>query len=294
MSRMAYVNGEYKRVADASVSIQDRGYQFSDGVYEVTAIVKGVPIDFDLHMERLKRSCKEISIALPMPINAMRIVMRELLRKNRMLGQDAVLYQQITRGVATRAHPFPSHTKPSFVMQVFPSRTPAPKAYARGGKVITYPDIRWDQRHIKSVSLLPNVLAMQQAKSKGNDEAWLVDTTRHIVTEASASNAFIIQGNTLRTHPEDNWILSGVTRKVVLKLAAKLKLKVVEKAFTVDEALEADEAFITSTTKGVFPIVEIDKQSIGKGVPGLHTKALIMAYAEHIAETVQAAHNTSL
>jgi len=267
MSRIAYVNGRYVPHADAAVHVEDRGYQFADGVYEVCAIVDGLLIDETLHLDRLDRSLGELQIAAPMGRSALKVVMREVVRRNRI--RNGMVYMQVTRGVARRDHPFPKGIKPALVVT---ARAIAPEkieANNRNGvAVATVPDIRWGRCDIKSVSLLPNVLAKQAAREAGAYEAWLVDKDG-FVTEGSSTNAWIVdaEGN-LVTRDVTNNILRGVTRTSLFTVAKAAGIPIVERRFTVDEAKRAREAFISSATGYATPVVRIDDAVIGNGQPG--------------------------
>jgi D-alanine transaminase len=267
MSRVAYVNGRYVPHREASVHIEDRGYQFADGVYEVVCVQGGRIIDEEPHLERLERSLCELRIALPMGRPAMRHVTRELLRRNRV--DDGIVYTQITRGVARRDHPFPaSGTPPSIVMTSRRIKPQDPKLFEQGIAVISTPDIRWQRCDIKSVSLLPNILAKQQAREAGAYEAWFVDRDGN-VTEGSSTNAWIVtRDGELVTRQLGSAILGGVTRRSLIRLAGESQIKVVERPFTLDEARQAREAFLTSTTSFVIPIVKLDGKPVGAGTPG--------------------------
>jgi D-alanine transaminase len=267
MSRVAYVNGRYLPHREASVHIEDRGYQFADGVYEVVCVQGGRVIDEEPHLERLERSLRELRIAMPMGRPAMRHVTRELLRRNRV--DDGIVYTQITRGVARRDHPFPaSGTPPSIVMTSRRIKPQDPKLFQQGIAVISTPDIRWQRCDIKSVSLLPNILAKQQAREAGAYEAWFVDRDGN-VTEGSSTNAWIVtRDGELVTRQLGSAILGGVTRRSLIRLAGESQIKVVERPFTLDEARQAREAFLTSTTSFVIPIVKLDGKPVGAGTPG--------------------------
>lgn len=279
MPRISYVNGQYLRHARAAVHVEDRGYQFSDAVYEVIAIVGDRLIDETLHFERLERSLSELQI--PMPFSRAHFVLkiRELLRLNRV--RNGSLYLQVSRGVARRDHKFPAHAVPSVVMTVRPLSPPPADLVENGVAVITVPDIRWKRPDIKSVALLPNVLAKQQAVRSGAYEGWQVDE-KGIVTEGTSTNAWIIAGDRLITHPPDRAILNGVTRLALLEIAVELGLSIEERPFSADEARAADEAFLTSTTAFVMPVVRIDDDAIGDGRPGRYTRALVERYNGHL------------
>jgi len=264
MSRVAYVNGRYVRHAEAGVSIDDRAFLFSDGIYEVIEIYQGALIDERGHLDRLARSAGELRLTPPLGEAALRFVMRELVARNRV--QFGHVYLQITRGAARREHTFPPAGTPTTLVAFARSHDPdAGEAKARKGvNAITLPDIRWKRPDIKTVSLLPNVLAKQQAKEAGAYEAWLVDADG-FVTEGASSNAWIVdKTGALRTHPADSSILSGITRARILEIARAKGIPVIERAFTVAETHEAAEAFISGATTLVMPIVRLDGRPIGQ------------------------------
>jgi D-alanine transaminase len=278
MSRVAYVNGRYRPHAEASVHVEDRGYQFADGVYEVIAIANGALIDETPHLDRLERSLGELSIARPMSRRALRLVMREVIRRNDV--SNGIIYLQVTRGVARRDHPFPQGVAPSLVMTARRSRPISEATLAKGVGVITIPDIRWERCDIKSIGLLPNILGKQAARQAGAFEAWMVDR-QGMVTEGTSTNAWIVTAdNTLVTREVGTAILNGVTRLAVRSAAQAAGVSLVERAFSVAEAKAAREAFLTSTTAQVLPIVSIDGERIGNGKPGPLTLALHAAYAQ--------------
>ena len=279
MPRISYVNGQYVRHDMAMVHIEDRGYQFADAVYEVIAIVGGRMVDENLHFARMARSLGEIRIAMPFSQAHFRIKIAELLRLNRQTS--GALYIQVSRGVAPRDHKLPQGIKPSVVMTVRPLRVPARKLTDEGVAVITVPDMRWKRPDIKSVSLLPNILAKDEAVRRNVYEAWQVDDAG-MVTEGTSTNAWIIKGDRLITYPAVSAILNGVTRLALIALASGLGLRLEERAFSADEARAADEAFLTSTTAFVMPIVRIDDAVIGDGKPGAKTRALLAAYTAHL------------
>lgn len=276
MSRVAYVNGQYVPFAKASVHIEDRGYQLSDGVYEVMAVKGGRPRRAERHLARLDRSLGALKIALPMSHQALRVVIEEVVRRNRIV--DGMVYLQVTRGVAKRDHAFPKAAKPSLVLTARATR-PRTAQWQKGVAVITIPDIRWKRPDIKSISLLPNVLGKQQAAEAGAFEAWMVGDDGTI-TEGTSTTAWIVTKNgEVVTRKADTAILPGVTRAVLRDSAGKKGVKVVERPFTVAEAKRAAEAFLTSTTSAVMPVVKIDEAKIGDGKPGPVTRR-IMAFME--------------
>jgi D-alanine transaminase len=278
MSRVAYVNGAYVPLRSAAISIMDRGFQFADSIYEVWAVRGGRMFDEDEHMARLRRSLAELRIRPPMDETSMMAVMRETMRRNRV--RDGIVYVQVSRGAATRDHVFPAvGTKPTLVVTAKNlDRNAIAKRAAIGIKVITTPETRWERRDIKSVNLLPNVLARQGAKEKGAFEAWFVDADG-LVTEGTSSTAWIVDASgVIRTRGLSHDLLHGVTRAVVLKLARERQMKVEERPFTVEEAKGAREAFITAASNAATPVIEIDGIAIGDGRPGLVTEALRAAY----------------
>ena len=278
MARTAYVDGRYRPLAEAGVSVEDRGFQFADAIYEVWAVRGGRLLDMDGHLARLKRSLGEIRVRAPMTDAALVAVLEETRRRNRV--RDGIVYLQISRGAAPRDHAFPSpEVKPTLVITAKPLDRRAFEARAEAGvKIITLPDERWARCDIKTVSLLPNVLAKQKAREAGAFEAWLVDD-EGFVTEGTSSNAWIVdaQGR-LRTRDLSNAILHGVTRAAVKKLAEERQMIVLEQAFTLAEARDAKEAFLTSAANAVMPIVAIDGASIGKGKPGAIARVLRAVY----------------
>jgi len=274
LSRIAYVNGRYLPLAQASVNVEDRGYQFSDGVYEVCEVRGGRLVDERRHIERLRRSLSELRIAMPMSDAALGVVLRETVRRNKV--RWGIVYLQVNRGVAHRDHAFPpAGTSPSVVVTARNlDAAGADRMAADGVAVITVPDNRWERVDIKSVSLLPNVLAKQAAREQGAREAWFVDKQGR-VTEGSSSNAWIVtrDGKVVTRHA-DHAILKGITRAVVIDALKEQGLELEERAFTVDEALAAREAFITSASQVVLPVVRIDGKPVGNGAPGLIASAL--------------------
>jgi D-alanine transaminase len=281
MSRIAYVNGRYLPQRAAAVHVEDRGYQFSDGVYEVCEVRGGCMIDQRRHLARLKRSLQELRIEMPMSEAALAIVMRECIRRNRVL--DGIIYLQNTRGVAPRDHGFPPPgTRPSVVVTAHGIDVAGNERIAADGvAVITVPDNRWQRVDIKSISLLPNVLAKQAAREKGAKEAWFVDGGGHI-TEGSSSNAWIVtRSGKVVTRPADNGILRGITRTVLIGVIRAQGLEFEERPFTVEEAYGAREAFLTSASQIVMPVVRIDDRPVGNGAPGSVATALRAEFHHH-------------
>lgn len=267
MPRIAFVNGRYVPHADACVHVEDRGYQFADGVYEVCEVARGYIMDMARHLGRLDRSLKELQMASPMSRAALEIVIAEVVRRNRV--RNGLVYLQVTRGVARRDFLFPVDTKPSLVIlakKIDPAINA--KRAEHGIKVITVPENRWERVDIKSVGLLPNVLAKEKARAAGAQEAWFVDTEGN-VKEGGSSNAWIVTPDgVLVTRPAEHGILRGITRTTLFEVAASLGLKIEERGFSVAEAKAAREAFITSATTVVLPVVEIDGAPVANGHPG--------------------------
>lgn len=287
MPRIAYVNGRYERHAEAAIHVEDRGYQFADGVYEVCEVARGYIMDMTRHLDRLDRSLSELRIAWPMARRALEMVIAEVIRRNRI--ENGLVYLQVTRGVAPRDHYFPaSDTPPALVItakNINPTATA--KRAAAGIKVITVPENRWERVDIKTVGLLPNVLAKQAAKEAGAIEAWFIDPDG-TVKEGASTNAWIVtRDGKLVTRPAEFGILRGVTRATIIDVARKLGLEIEERRFSVDEAKAAKEAFISSATTLAMPVVEIDGASVANGHPGEITLSLREAFFD-IAEKTPA------
>ncbi|WP_422366798.1 D-amino-acid transaminase [Pelagibius sp.] len=280
MPRQAYVNGRYRPHGDAAVHIEDRGYQFADGVYEVVPVYNGILVDEDLHLDRLDRSLRELRIEAPMSRASMKLVARELMRRNRL--SNGFLYMQVTRGVAPRDHKFPKNATPSLVMTTRQMKPHSAAMLNNGLKVITVPDERWARCDIKSVSLLPNILGKQAAVDAGADDAWQVDGEGQ-VTEGTSNNAWIVtEGNQVVTRNANNAILNGITRITLLELIKAEGYELVERSFSVEEAKAAREAFLTSSTSFVLPITQIDDQPVGNGHPGILTGKLRQHYLDYM------------
>ena len=280
MSRVAYVNGSYSPHGEAVVHIEDRGFQFADGVYEVWAVFDGRLADFDEHMTRLHRSLTALRIAIPMSVAALTQVLRETIRRNRV--RNGLVYLQVTRGTARRDHPFPAaHTPPSVIVTAKSVNLSRGEAQAlKGVAVLTQPDIRWGRCDIKTVGLLPNVLAKQAAREAGAYECLMYDEMG-LVTEGSSTNAWIIdETGRLRTRDTQANILGGITRTAILKLVVQEGIELDERAFSVDEAKRAREAFFTAAGAFVMPAVSIDGVKIGDGRPGPITSRLRELYLD--------------
>jgi D-alanine transaminase len=261
--------------------VEDRGYQFADGVYEVCEVRGGRLVDERRHIDRLERSLSELRIAMPMRRNALGMVLRETVARNRV--RDGIVYLQVSRGVARRDHAFPAAgTLPSMVVTARNHDLDRLEAGAGDGiAVVSVPDNRWERVDIKSVGLLPNVLAKQTAREQGAKEAWFVDA-KGFVTEGSSTNAWIVtRDGAVVTRPADFGILRGITRTIVLEVIAEHGLKLEERPFTMDEAYAAREAFITSATQFVTPVVRIDGKPVANGAPGLIASALRRDFHDH-------------
>lgn len=282
MSRIAYVDGVYRPHGEAAVHIEDRGYQFADGVYEVIAVRAGKLVDEALHLVRLRRSLSELRIEGSLANAPLKVVLREVIRRNGVV--NGIVYLQITRGIAPRDHGFPKAARPILVVTARRSRPPSLKLVEEGISVVTIPDIRWQRCDIKTISLVANVLGKQQAREAGAYEAWMVDGEGRI-TEGTSTNAWIVTAdNQIVTRAAENAILDGVTRQALIAVLKRGGYKLVERPFTVAEAKSAREAFLTSTTSDLLPVVSIDGQPVANGVPGILTQKLRDDYLAHVAE----------
>ena len=278
MSRITYVNGRYVPHWQARVHVEDRGYQFADGVYEVCEIWDGHLVDETRHLDRLERSLRELSIRMPMRREALRIVLREVVRRNRV--GDGLVYMQVTRGVARRDHAFPpDSTKPALVVTARSvPREKGDRLAEEGVGVITLPDNRWERVDIKSIGLLPNAIAKQKAKLAGAREAWFVDRDGYVTEGASTTAWIVTEEGTLLTRPNGTEILPGVTRLTAAEVARRLGHTIEERKFTVAEAKSAREAFITAASTIVMPIVSIDGEPVANGHPGAIATELRAAF----------------
>jgi D-alanine transaminase len=283
LEQIVYVDGAFVPVAEAKVSVFDRGFLFADGIYEVSAVLDGRLIDNDAHLARLERSVGEIKLALPETLERIVELQKELIARNSLA--DGMIYMQVTRGaVVPRDFAFPKHAKPTFVMFTSAKDIVGAASAKTGIGVITVPDIRWARRDIKSVALLAQVLAKQAAAEAGAGEAWMIEDGK--VTEGGSSSAFILtQDDVLVTRQNSSAILPGCTRKAVMKLAEERQLRVEERAFSVAEALAAKEAFVTSASLFVQGVVTIDGQTVANGKPGPMTNRLREIYVEFARAT---------
>ena len=280
MNRIVYVNGAYMPEQEATVSIFDRGFLMADGVYEVTSVLQGKLIDFEGHAQRLKRSLDALDMAMPMPIDELLGVHRELVARNGI--EEGMIYLQVTRGSAgDRDFAFPDPEETHVTLVIFTQKktgladSPAAKT---GIKVISIDDIRWGRRDIKTVQLLYPSMGKMMAKKAGADDAWMVQDG--FDTEGTSNNAYIVKNGQIITRALSNDILHGITRSAVLRFAEEAQMELVERNFTIDEAQSADEAFVTSASTFVMPVVEIDGQTLGAGMPGPIAARLREIYLE--------------
>lgn len=275
MTRQIYVNGDYVAESEAKISVMDRGFLFGDGIYEVTAVLDGHLIDNDLHLARFERSLKELDIAMPLPIEGVRAVQRELAIRNGLT--DGTIYLEVTRGVAERDFLPKAGTTPTFVAFTQPKKLYDTAQQREGVAVALMPDPRWHRRDIKTVMLLGQVLAKREAKASGFDDVWLFEDG--CITEGASSTAFIVTRNgAIVTRPNSNATLPGCTRRAVMALARARGLALEERLFTVAEARDAAEAFLTSASSLVTPVVRIADSVIGDGKPGPATRHLQEIY----------------
>jgi D-alanine transaminase len=284
MPRIAYVNGQYVRAAEATVSIEDRGYQFADAVYEVWSVFDGRLADLDGHLNRLERSLGELKIAMPMPCASLVVVLNEVIRRNQI--HEGMVYLQVSRGVAPRDHAFPQGVKPAVVVTAKPVDRDLAAAKAEHGiKAISQPDIRWGRCDIKTVGLLPNVLAKQAAKEKGAGEVIFVDR-EGLVSEGGSTNVYMVgDDGVIRTRSLKANILPGVTRLNLLSVIQELGLEIREDPFTLEQAKAAKEVFVSAATTLVMPVIAIDDTPIGNGTPGPVALSLRDSYIDRARRT---------
>jgi D-alanine transaminase len=282
MSRIAYVNGRYLDQRLAEVNVEDRGYQFGDGIYEVVHLYNGRFIDEDRHLDRLERSLREIRLPMPMSRLALRHVLAEVARRNRVT--EGLLYMQVTRGVSRRDHAFPARPVPPALVVTVKRIAAYPTDVDRwAGACITLPDLRWARRDIKSINLLPNCLARQAAREQGAIEAILFDPDTGMVTEGAATNFWIVdEHGVIRTRHLDHVILPGCTRGALLAELAEAGIGCEERDFSVEELRRAREAFLTSATSFVKPITRIDGAPVGDGTVGPVVRRLFGIFARHV------------
>lgn len=276
MARIVYVNGDFVPENEGKISIFDRGFLFADGVYEVTAVINGKLVDYDPHMQRLERSLNELRMGWPCSKDELKAMHLEMVKRNDL--REGIIYMQVTRGAADRDFKFPKEAKPTLIaFTQAMSLVDNPNART-GVKAISIPDIRWARRDIKTVMLLASVLGKQAAYEQGANEGWMVEDG--FVTEGTSSNAYIVKGNKVITRGLSNSILAGCTRRSLFRLAAEHGIEIEERTFTMDEAYAADEAFLTSASQFVMPIVEIDGKRIGGGQPGPVVRKLREVFLE--------------
>lgn len=276
MSRIVYVNGEYLPEEEARISVFDRGFLFADGVYEVTSVIDGKLVDNEAHLARLDRSLDELNMDFDVSGEEITTIQKELMKRNSL--REGTIYLQVSRGVAERDFAFPDKPSPSLVMFTQAKNLVDSPAAQRGMSVILVDDIRWKRRDIKTVQLLAASMAKQAATEAGADDAWMVEDG--LVTEGTSNNAWIVKGGKLITRQLSNEILHGITRRAVMKLAEEDALEIEERPFTAEEAMKADEAFITSASTFVMPVVKIDGSMIGNGNPGSLTLRLRELYVD--------------
>ncbi|MFK7864681.1 MAG: D-amino-acid transaminase [Pseudohongiellaceae bacterium] len=278
MERIVYVNGDYHPQSQAKISVFDRGFIFGDGVYEVVPVINGHLVDKKYFLERLDRSLSELSIAWPCEPDQFIQIMEQLIEKNKL--HEGIVYTQVTRGIAERDFPFPKDTAPSLVAFTSVMTLLDHPAANTGIPVITTTDLRWKRRDIKSVNLLGQCMAKQDAVSQGGGEGWMVEDG--MVTEGVSSTAYIVKDGTVITRELSNSILPGIRRRTLLEIAEQNNVTIEERAFSVEEALEADEAFISSATTLALPVVSIDGAIIGDGKPGPVTTQFRELYKQRI------------
>ena len=278
MKNITYINNKFVKNSNAKISVEDRGFLFADSVYELISVFNKKIVDIDQHLNRLKSSLNKVKLKYNFNKKKIRKIINKLIKLNNVI--NGYIYIQITRGVAERKHEFPKQYKPTTI--IFTKNLNVDKKiYKKGVKIITIPDLRWLRRDIKTTSLLPNVLSKQLAVEKNAFESWLIDNGN--ITEGSTSNAWIIKSsNTIITHPANTKILKGVTRDTIIKILKKNNFNVIEKPFNLIEAKNAKEAFITSSTLSVLPVVKIDNYNISNGKPGDITKKIMYLYNNYI------------
>ena len=278
-----YLNGKFLYKNESKISTEDRGFNFADGVYEVIAFRKKNLLNYSKHIKRLKYSLKNLKINSPLTnLNSLNFILKYLISINFL--EHGFLYIQITRGSSERNHLFSSELKSNLFISIFQTKN-LTKFKQSGVSVIISNDIRWERCDIKSISLLPNVIGKQAAFNMKAYETW--QKKKNYITEGTTSNAFIIKDKKIFTHKKNNHILGGVTRDVVIEIIKKKKIKIYEKKFSIDDAYNADEAFLTSTTVGILPVIKIDKKKISNGKIGILTKKLIVEYDEYLKRQVK-------
>ena len=278
MPNLVYLNSKYIPFKDAKIPIEDRGFQFSDSVYEVVKIINKKMLDFDFHIRRLKYSTSELNFNFKVNSKLLKKIFQNLIIKNKL--SNGIIYLQITRGVQSREHAYKKNLKPNVVVYTAKKKFNLPNKNYKGFKAITYPDIRWGRPDIKTTSLLANVIAATEASKKGAYETILVKGKK--ITEAAHSNVWIVKGNKIITHPANKEILKGVTRTVLINIIKSLGFKLIEKEFSLNELFKSDEVFITSSGSLVTPIIEIDNIKINNKKIGKITKSLALSFYKSI------------
>jgi D-alanine transaminase len=278
MPNIVYLNKKYILFKDAKIPIEDRGFQFSDSVYEVVKIINKKLLDFDFHIRRLKYSTSELNFNFKVNSQLLKKIFQNLIIKNKL--SNGIIYLQVTRGVQSREHAYKKNLKPNLIIYTTKKKFNLPNKSYRGFKAITYPDIRWGRPDIKTTSLLANIIASTEAKKKGAYETILVKGKK--ITEASHSNVWIVKGNKIITHPANKEILKGVTRTVLINTINSLGLKLTEKEFSLKELYKSDEVFITSSGSLVTPIIQIDSIKINNKKIGKITKTLALSFYKSI------------
>ena len=272
MSKYVYLNNKYVNFKDAKIHIEDRGFQFSDSVYEVIKVLNGKLLDINFHISRLKYSTKELNFNYKVNSTSLTKIFFSLVNRNKL--KNGIIYLQITRGVQPREHAYKKGLKPNIIIYTSKKKFNLPDKNYRGYKAITYPDIRWGRPDIKTTSLLANILAATEASKKNSYESILVKGNK--ITEAAHSNVWIVRGKKIITHPANKEILQGVTRTVLKNIIKSLNLQLIEKEFSIKELLKSEEVFITSSGSLVTPIIQVDKIKINKGKIGAITKSLAL------------------
>ena len=271
MSTLIYLNGKKVEYENAVVSVEDRGFQFADGLYEVIYFYDGRAFYMDKHLERLEKGAKEIYLDLDFEMENLKKICRQAVRESGF--KNATAYIQVTRGMAPRSHAFPRQSSCTWIVTVKEVKRHPEEFYENGVKCITVPDERWERCNIKTIQLLPNCIAKEKAKKAGCFEA--IFHKGDCVTEGSSSNLFIVKGETLYTHPANKRILNGITRQCLIEeITKELDIKCFEQTFTLDTLFDADEVFLTGTTTEIMPVVKIDGKIIGDGVPGSITNKI--------------------
>ncbi len=272
MSKYVYLNNKYVNYKDAKIHIEDRGFQFSDSVYEVIKVINGKLLDIEFHLSRLKYSTSELNFNFKINKPSLKNIFLSLVKKNQL--KNGIIYLQITRGIQPREHAYKKNLKPNIIIYTAKKKFNLPNKNYKGYKAITYPDIRWGRPDIKTTSLLANILAATEASKQGAYETILVKGKK--VTEAAHSNVWIVRGKKIITHPANKEILKGVTRTVLKKIINSLNFKLIEREFSIKELFKAEEVFITSSGSLVTPITQVDKIKINKGKIGVITKSLAL------------------